>query len=144
MKNILIALELDDQTDILIERVVESFSGNIEIVWLLHAAAPDPDFVGYDVGPQYIRDQRAEELKEEHKQLGTLAEKLRKKGISSDGLLIQGATLKTILDEADKLSIDIIAVGRHDYSFFYKTFFSTSSDVVHNSTIPVFVVPINQ
>jgi len=144
MKNILIALMLDDQTDILIERVVESFSGNIEIVWLLHAAAPDPDFVGYDVGPQYIRDQRAEELKEEHKQLGTLAEKLRKKGISSDGLLIQGATLKTILDEADKLSIDIIAVGRHDYSFFYKTFFSTSSDVVHNSTIPVFVVPINQ
>ena len=27
---------------------------------VLHAAAPDPDFVGYEVGPQYVRDDRAE------------------------------------------------------------------------------------
>ena len=38
-------------------------------LWLVHVAAPDPDYVGYDVGPKVIRDQRAGVLRKEHKEL---------------------------------------------------------------------------
>ena len=37
---------------------------------------PEPDFVGYEVGPQYISDMREIELKEEHKQLKKYADDL--------------------------------------------------------------------
>ena len=48
-------------------------------IWLVHIAAPDPDFVGYEVGPQYIRDHRADELKKEHKLVKKYADELKAK-----------------------------------------------------------------
>ncbi|MFW5877826.1 MAG: universal stress protein, partial [bacterium] len=77
-------------------------------VWLLHVAAPDPDFVGYGVGPQYIRDFRADELKDHHKSIVHHVEYLKEEGIEADGLVLQGAKIEMILQESKKLSIDLI------------------------------------
>ena len=60
-------------------------------LWLVHIAAPDPDFVGYGTGPIYIRDSRAKELKEEHQQLMHIMDDLR----STDN----DETLKALITE---------------------------------------------
>ena len=84
-------------------------------VWMLHVAAPEPEFVGFGVGPQYIRDSMAEELKKEHKMLFEYANQFKSEGIDTDELLIKGATTDMIMEEAEKLNIDLIITGHHDH-----------------------------
>ena len=73
MKNILVTIDLEDHAEQLIGHAAEWAKAFGAKVWLMHVAAPDPDFVGYEVGPQYIRDGRAEELREEHRMLQACA-----------------------------------------------------------------------
>lgn len=145
MKNILIGVDFDDQTDRLIETGISLGKGMGAKIWLLHAAAPDPDFVGYAVGPQYIRDSRAEELREEHRELAKLVERLEQEGVSADGLMISGATVEVIIEESQKLGIDLIITGHHDRGLIHKAFFgSVAMDIVRASNVPVMVVPFGK
>lgn len=142
MKNILIGIDFDENTETLIQKGIELAEKFNSKLWLLHVAAPDPDFVGYEVGPQYIRDGRADELKDEHKKLFKYAEELNGKGMDTEALLVQGATIEQILDKSKELKIDLIIAGYHEHSFLYNAFFgSTSSELIRKSDIPVLVVP---
>ena len=96
MKNILLAIDLNGSEKLLLERAYEwakAFKANI---WMLHVVAPEPEFVGFGVGPQYIRDTRAEELRKEHRMLDEYAKVFSEKGIEAEGLLIRGATTEMI------------------------------------------------
>lgn len=142
MKNILVGIDFHEKTEILIDKAFELSKPYNSKIWLLHVAAPDPDFVGYEVGPQYIRDNRAKELRQEHKLILEYVDQLKEKKVDAAGLLIQGATVEVILEESKKLNIDLIISGHHDHSFLYNAFFgSVSSGIVRKSNIPVLVVP---
>ena len=142
MKNILVTIDFVNNEKQLIDialQLAESFKAKL---WLLHIASPDPDFIGYDVGPQYIRDFRAEELRKEHKLLQEYADTLKKKGIDSEGLLVQGATIEMIIEESKKLNVDLIIAGHHERGFFYNAFVgSVSAKIIKKSKIPVLIVP---
>ncbi|MBT8261270.1 MAG: universal stress protein [Bacteroidia bacterium] len=142
MKNILVAIDFDENLDFLIrhaKRFAKAFNAKI---WLMHVAAPDPEFVGYDVGPQYIRDSRAGELREEHRVIQEQTDWLKKEGCDAEGLLIQGATIELIMEESKKLHIDMIMTGHHERSFLYNAFVgSVSAKIMKNSKIPVLIVP---
>lgn len=144
MKNILVAIDFNKNEKLLIDKafqLAESFNSKL---WLMHIAAPDPDFVGYDVGPQYIRDSRASELREEHKQLQEYANTLKKKGVDAEGLLVQGATIEMIIEESKKLNVDLIIAGHLDHGFFYNAFTgSVSANIIKKSKIPVLIVPLD-
>jgi nucleotide-binding universal stress UspA family protein len=144
MNNIMVTIDFNGSEKPLVamaEKLASKFNSK---VWFLHVAAPDPDFVGYDVGPQYIRDFRASELREEHKTLESYAEKFKENDIDAEGLLIQGATLEMILEEADKLDIDMIVIGYEEHNFLYEAMVgSVSSKLIKKSKIPVLVVPID-
>ena len=143
MKNILVSLDFSTDTNSVISTAIEQAEAFGAKVWLLHAAAPDPDFVGYEVGPQYIRDFRASELREEHRELHELTQGVKAKGLDAEGLLIQGATVETIIAEAEKLNIDLIVCGHHEHGIFHNLIFgSVSSGIIHKSSIPVLLVPI--
>ena len=143
MKNILVTLELDDTEAPILDAVQELAIALDAKVWLLHIAEPDPDFVGYTVGPQYIRDVRASELRNDHKGLQKYVSILKDKGVKADGLMISGPTIEMIMEESKKLDIDLIVTGQHDRSFLYKAFVgSVSSGIIKKSTIPVMMVPI--
>lgn len=145
MKNILVGIDFDDNSELLIQKAVELAEKFNAKIWLLHVAAPEPDFVGYGVGPQYIRDSRAEELKDEHKKLFTWAEELEKRGLEAEGLLVSGVTAEEIIEKSRELAIDLIVAGYHDRSFLYNAFFgSTSSEIIKNSEIPVLIVPFGE
>jgi nucleotide-binding universal stress UspA family protein len=121
------------------KRFAEAFNAKI---WLMHVAAPDPEFVGYDVGPQYIRDSRAGELREEHRVIQEQTDWLKEQGCDAEGLLIQGATIEMIMEESKKLDVDMIMTGHHERSFLYNAFVgSVSAQIMKNSKIPVLIVP---
>lgn len=144
MKNILLALELQDEA--LSERLIAE-AAKLALAfdakcWLIHIAAPDPDFVGYGVGPQYIRDLLAEDLKEDHKKIQTYANKLKAQNILAEGLLIQGTTVETIIEEIQKLQIDLLILGNKHHGILYSTFVgSVTDDILEQISIPVYLIP---
>ena len=143
MKNILLGIDFNDQESYLIEKAVEWAQHFNAKLWILHVADPEPEFVGFGVGPQYIRDAMAQELKKEHKALYDYANDIKEQGIQAEGLLIKGGTTEMILKEAEKLHIDLIIIGHQEHSIFYKMFFgSVASAVVRKSKIPVLLIPV--
>ncbi len=142
MKNILVTIDYDKKVGLLIDKAYELAKSFDSKIWLMHIAAPDPDFVGYAVGPQYIRDFRAEDLKKEHRKIQHLASELQEKGVNAEGLLVQGATIEMIIKESKKLNIDLIIAGHHKHGFFYKAFVgSVSAQIIKKSKLPVLIVP---
>ena len=63
MKNILVTIDFNENEKLLIDKAFQLAEPFDSKIWLIHIAAPDPDFIGYKVGPQYIRDSRASDLK---------------------------------------------------------------------------------
>ena len=142
MKNILVSIDFDIKTTLLIDKAYELAKAFDSKIWLIHIAAPDPDFVGYQVGPQYIRDSRAHELREEHRQLQEFTKELANKNINAEGLLIQGATIEMIIQESKKLNIDLIITGHHKHNFLYKAFVSSvTREIIELSKIPILIIP---
>lgn len=142
MKNILAVLEFEERSKIILEKAeyfAQQFNSKL---WIVHIAAPDPDFVGFEVGPQHVRDIRAKQLKSEHQQLQAFASQSKNKGINAEALLVQGATSETILEEANKLQADLIVIGSHSHGLFYEAFVgSTTNEVINHADIPILVIP---
>jgi len=144
MKNILLTIDFKNNEKLLIDKAFQLAEAFNSKIWLVHIAAPDPDFAGFEIGPKYIRNSRAEDLKKEHRQLQEYAAELKEKGVSAEGLLIQGATIEMIIEEAQKLNVDLIITGHHEHSFLYRAFVgSVSNEIIRKSKIPVLIVPID-
>jgi nucleotide-binding universal stress UspA family protein len=144
MKNILVSIDFNEKEVLLMNKAYELGNAFGAKIWLVHIAAPEPEFVGYGVGPQYVRAMRASELRDEHTLLQKYSEKLMKKGVKSEGLLVQGATVDMIIKEAKKLKADMIISGHHDHNFIYKAFMeSVSAGVIKRSKIPLLLVPLD-
>jgi len=143
MKNILVAVDLEKGTLQLINTATSLAEKNNSKVWVLHIAEPEPDFVGNEAGPRYIRVNRAKELRSEHKLVHRYTERLKTKNIKAEGLLIAGATVDMIMQEINKLKIDFVIIGHRKHSFLYKMFFpSTDTAVIKKSKVPVLVIPV--
>ena len=146
MKNILVAVDFEPKTKKLLQhatQIAEKFKSKI---WIVHVAAPDPDFVGNRVtgGVDYMEKQLANDLRKEHKTVQRYAKQLNDKGFRATGLLVQGATVQTVINESKKLKIDLIVIGSHKHSFLYRAFSEvTSSLVIKKSKIPILVVPLD-
>jgi nucleotide-binding universal stress UspA family protein len=145
MKNILVTVDFEDETSVLVENSIQLAQAFGSKVWILHITAPEPDFVGYRVGPQYIRDVRAEELRKEHKLIHQYTDQMKRLGIDADGLLIQGATAEMILNETVNLNIDLLIIGRRKHGFFGKLFGDNIvSTIIEKAEVPVLLIPFNK
>ena len=145
LKTILVAIDFNDAIGELMaytEMLALKFEAK---VWVVHVAAPHPDFVGYEAGPQYIRDFRADELKGEHKQLHDICNTFLAPEIKKSALLIQGSTVETVLAEARKLEVDLLIVGNHKHSFLHNLLSeSVSLELLKNGNIPLLTIPISE
>ena len=145
MKNILITIDFNTNEQKLIDmgsQLAEKFNSKI---WLIHIAAPEPDFVPYTtgIGSTNERETRAIELKKEHQLIQEYSKALNKKGMHATGLLVQGQTIETILLEVEKLNIDLIITGNNNHSLIYTLFMeSVSNEIIKKSKIPVLLVPL--
>ena len=111
-------------------------------VRLVHVAPPDPAFVGYVAGPAAVRNQVATELHTSHQQLQELADHLRADGVETTALQLQGATVATILAEAERLPAELIVLGSHGHSAVHHLLVGSVTDgVVRAAKVPVLLVP---
>jgi nucleotide-binding universal stress UspA family protein len=114
-------------------------------VYVLHVAEPEPDFVGYDAGPEVVRTQVAEELHREHRAVQSLAGRLRDSDVDATALLIRGPTVETTLKEASSLRAGLIVVGSHGHGAVYDVLVgSYSAGIIRRSKLPVLVVPVRE
>jgi nucleotide-binding universal stress UspA family protein len=139
---LLVAVDCSDSTEKVVKKAQEMAKALCAKLWLLHIAQPEPDFVGFDTGPQSVRDYQAQKFHGEHSQIQAIADQLRKEGIETTALLVQGSTVETILKEAKKLDVDMIIVGSHGRNPISELFFgSVSKGVASKSPYPILIVP---
>jgi nucleotide-binding universal stress UspA family protein len=145
VRKILAAIDFSPVSGAVVEHaasLAKAFSAELTLV---HIAAPDPDFVGYQAGPQTVRDTRAETLHTEHRELQATAESLRQREVDCHALLIQGPTVQTILEEAGRIEADTIVLGSRGHGALYRALLgSVSEGVLHEASCPVVVVPAHR
>ena len=142
MKNILVAVDFSGVTDAVMDAATKMGRALGADVCLVHVASPDPDFLGFQTGPQVVRDQVAHHWHEEHRQLQSFADTMKQKGINAKALLIQGMTADKILEEAAQNKADLIILGSHGHGALHHVLLgSVSEGVLKKAPCPVLVVP---
>lgn len=141
--NILVSVDFSDATPRILRaagRLTRALSGKL---WLLHVAEPEPEFVGYEAGPDVVRDQVAREYRDEHRRIQEYADAMRDEGLAVTALLIRGAIVETVIAEAERLDADLLIVGSHGYGAVYDLLVgSVSRGILKHAEIPVLVVPV--
>lgn len=139
---VLVAVDLSPASDKVIEaarRVAQTTSAEVLV---LYVAEPEPAFMGYEAGPEVVRDQVAEEYRREHRAVQALAERLRADGIAASARLLRGPTAATAVREAGRFGAELIVVGSHGRSAVYDVLVgSYSAAILRLSQVPVLVVP---
>ena len=142
MDHILAAIDFSESAPAVLELTGTLAAGSGATVTLLHVAAPNPDFVGYEAGPQHVRDQRAQQLHQERRDLQHHAEELCARGLEARALVFEGATVRAILEEAERLPAELIVVGSHGRGPVARALLgSVSRGVLEGAPCPVVVVP---
>ncbi|MFA6970328.1 MAG: universal stress protein [Gallionella sp.] len=142
---LLVGVDLSELTEKVVQKAEEVAKALSAKVWIIHVAEPKPDFVGLEIGPQYIRDSRSKRFHHEHRQIHEIADRLRKAGLDTTALLVQGATVESILKEASRLDVDMIVLGSHGRGRMYQLVVgSVSKGVLHKSEWPVLIVPTHE
>ena len=139
---LLVAIDFSEVTEKIMVRVKELAMKVNAKVWLIHIVQPEPDFIGYEVGPVTERDFIAKKFHQKHQLLQEKAEELKKEGVVITPLLVQGPTVETILNQAEKLDVDIIVAGSHGHGAMFRILVgSISEGLLHNSTKPLLIIP---
>jgi nucleotide-binding universal stress UspA family protein len=142
---LLVCVDLSESTEIIVKKIEETAKALSAKVWLLHNAVPEPDFVEFKVDPQAARESLAKKFHGEHRQIQELANRMRKAGLDTTALLVHGATVETILNEASELEVDMIVVGSHGRGAMYQLLVgSVSEGVLRKSRCPILVVPTHK
>jgi nucleotide-binding universal stress UspA family protein len=111
-------------------------------VRLLHVAAPNPDFVGFEAGPDVVRTQVAHTLREEHRKLEQLAEMFAEANVRATPLMVQGPTAAVILEQTRRYSADLVVIGSHGHGALHDLIAgSVARELLKKSPVPVLVVP---
>jgi nucleotide-binding universal stress UspA family protein len=144
VKNILVAIDTCEAITIaspIMARTLELAGAFSSKVWILHIVPPSrqPPF---NVDAKTLRQEVATEFRHEHDFLQHLAQCLRDRDIDANALLVKGATIKTILNESDRLDIDLIVLGCHQHALLYGALMDvTEEGLLSNCSRPLMFVP---
>ncbi len=139
---ILVAIDFSEVTDAVVASATLIARLSDAEIRLLHVAAPNPDFVGFEAGPDVVRDQVAHTLRAEHAALEALAARLKESNIRATPLMVQGPTAQTIVEQTRRFAADLVVVGSHGHGRLRHLLTgSVAEGVLRDSTVPVLVVP---
>lgn len=142
MKTILVPVDFSNVTGAVLDHAGKLAEAVGAGILLLHIAPPEPEFVGYDPGPQSVRDAVAKQLADVHHRLHELDAGLTRRGIEVTSLVIQGYAVEKILAEAKKHEVDLIVMGSHGHGMLRQLLVgSVAEGVMREATCPVTVVP---
>ncbi len=142
MKHILVPVDFSDITARVVDQALAMARAFGAELTLLHVVPPEPEFVGYEPGPQTVRDDVARQVHEEHRLLGELDRQVEAAGVKSTALLLQGYPVEKIAKEAARLPADLVVVGSHGRSALRHLLVGSVTDgVLRAVACPVLVVP---
>jgi nucleotide-binding universal stress UspA family protein len=142
LERIIVPIDFSNVTDAIIKTTIEQATAFGATVSLIHVAAPEPDFMGYQPGPDSVRKSQTKKVCDNRHLLYAQKEKLEKAGIEVRALMIQGPTVAKILQTASTWKADFIIIGSHGHGRLYDLLLgSTSEAVVKKATCPVLIIP---
>lgn len=142
LQTILVPVDFSDVTGKVVKTASELARAFGSRMVLLHVSEPEPDFVGFEPGPQSVRVGVARELKAEHAQLDELKQSLTGEGREVLAFHIQGPIAEKILQEAETHQAGMIVLGSHGHGALYSLLVgSVTSGVLKSARCPVLVVP---
>jgi len=130
VKKILVAIDDIESNTVnspMILRVIEQARAFSSKVWLLHVVSrvrPVP----FNVDGEVLRREAATQLHHEHDFLQHLAQCLRDREIDAKALLIEGATTGSIMEEANRLDVDLIILGCHRHNLLFGALTDTTEE----------------
>jgi nucleotide-binding universal stress UspA family protein len=126
----------------MVERTLELASAFSSKVWLLHVV-PTSREPPFNVDSKTLRQEVAAELRHEHDFLQHLAQCLRDREIDATALLVEGATIRTMLKESDRLDIDLIVLGcRRHGRLFGALMDATEESMLSKCPRPIMFIPL--
>lgn len=147
----MVAIDLSDVTSFMLETASQLASELGARLYLVHVAKVPHTYIfhggGADFGfdPAYTilsRDEIAQQLREEHRELQEYSARLEGEGIQVAALLLPGDAVGKILEEAHKLNVDLIIMGSHGHGAIYELLVgSVTEGVLRKARCPVLVVP---
>ncbi len=142
MKTILVPVDFSDCMLALLETATSMATAFAAHVILLHVAAPEPEFIGYEPGPQTVRDSVARQFAAEHHRLHEEEKHLLAKGVETKALFVQGFPVEKIIHEAKRYDVDLIIMGSHGHGVWRHLLVgSVTEGVMRQVNCPVLVVP---
>ena len=142
MQNILVPVDFSAVTEVVLAHVVPLAKAFKSTLWLLHVAAPEPDFVGYEPGPASVREGVERAKRDEQKRVEAMAADLHAEGVDAKALMLEGEIVPMILGQAEEWAVDLIAIGSHGHGAIHKVLLgSVSEGVLRNATCAVLIVP---
>ena len=148
--NILVAIDLSESSQLVVGQARKLAKALSAKIWLLHVANLNPDLALSPVASDEvthldaggIRDTIAKKFHNEHRLLQQFGQELRSAGLDCTAILVQGSITETILNEAAKLSADMVILGSEGKRAVTRFLLgSTSEGVLHKSPVPVLIVP---
>lgn len=142
MKNILAAIDFSDVTDAVLQNAKSLAKAYDAKLHIIHAAAPEPAFVGYEAGAAYESERRDQTLSKEREKLALLAGDLHRQGVAATHELTEGPTIDVILEEIQNHDSDLLVMGSHGHGALYNLIAgSTTQAALKQVKIPILVVP---
>ena len=144
MKNILMTIGVCETITIassIVGKTLELASAFSSKVWIIHIAPPSHQSP-YNVDNKMFRNDVASEFRHEHDYLQHLAKCMRNKNVDVTALLVQGSAINTILKESERLVIDLVVLGCHEYSQLFSALMKdTDESLLAEWSLPIMFVP---
>ena len=148
MKNLLVAIDACEAANIaspVMVTTLELARAFASKVWIIHIVPDARRPAPFNVDSKVMRREIADELCKEHEVLQRLAQCLRNRDIDAKALLIEGATIKTILKESEHLNIDLILLGCHRHGLVYGVLTEfTEEGLLSKCPCPIMFVPLSE
>ena len=148
MNRVAVAIDFTDSSKQVLDKAIEltkALNGNLALVHVIE----DTGMMSIDYGPvEGLNNINIEEsmllaeamLKSSKEQMAKLKSSIT--GINVETEVLQGNIKDTIIEFAKEWNADIIVVGAHSHTgFFHFLEGETSVKILHNTQIPVLVIP---
>ncbi len=143
MKTIVALVDLSDLTFKVLKQahlLAEAFDSQVIIMHVVGKEA-----VVIDVGlasPAIMQDPSPETVHKHYARLLEMRDSLVKLGVRATVQQLENASVETVLEETRKCGADLIILGSHHHSTFYRLLIGTvTDDVLKRARCPVLVVP---
>jgi nucleotide-binding universal stress UspA family protein len=142
MKSILVAVDFTSEDQAILDAIREiAEPGHARLV-IVHVEPPNPEFVGYEAGPESVRELQLKQVLINQRRLENLAASLRAVGYEASLRHVEGPTAERIVGLADEERAALVVLGASRHSGLTRALTgSTTRSVLRSASRPVVFVP---